>query len=167
MEFHNRESIATDPMLLQFYGCLIFKESSSRAASRRARSGFGGCRAGFDFPPGFRGKIHSDSRQILQSLPIHTSKKLSLFFILIHASLLALSESLSNKIKLVTASLPMQMWTTYMYILTWFYKMLTSHGIFNICVWNSVVPSRFPNFFNLQIFTTVQWGAELYSIIRS
>ena len=109
VEFRNRESIATDPMLLQFYGCLIFKESSSRAASRRARSGFGGCRAGFDFPPGFRGKIHSDSRQILQSLPIHTSKKLSLFFILIHASLLALSESLSNKIKLVTASLPMQM----------------------------------------------------------
>ena len=113
VEFHNRESIATDPMLLQFYGwpmfCLIFKESSSRAASRRARSGFGGCRAGFDFPPGFRGKIHSDSRQILQSLPIHTSKELSLFFILTHASLFALSESLSNRIKLVTASLPMQM----------------------------------------------------------
>ena len=43
----------------------------------------------------------------------------------------------------------------HMYVLTWFYKMLTSHGIFNICVWNSVVPSRFPNIFNLQIFTTV------------
>ena len=96
----------------------------------------------------FRGKIHSDSRQILQSLPIHTSKKLSLFFILIHASLFALSESLSNKIKLVTASLPMQMWT----IFAWWRVMEFS---IYVCVWNSVVPSRFPNIFNLQIFTTV------------